>query len=182
MLLSWSRRTASFTRLLLFSSVCSSSYGSSMPSSFCLPPCTMPPTPVLPALPVWWSHVVADGSPLHDRHGMWYGDGLALRFDRDGFAFSRRFSLISWTSSSMASTSFVCLLGIVLLGSLDDANSARFALTVVCPATQQPSCVSNEMVGSLRRIRGELAVRPVCVLRVRVAETHARPLALSTRK
>lgn len=146
MLFNWSRRTASFTRLLLFSSVCSSSYGSSIESSFCLPPWSMPPTAVLPVLPVWWSHVVADDSPLHDRHGIWYGDGLALRFVRDGFAFNRRFSLISWTSSSMASTSFVCLLGIVLLGSFEDANSMRFMLTVFCLATHQPNFVLDEIL------------------------------------
>lgn len=86
----------------------------------------MPPTPVLPVLLVWWSQVVADCSPLHERHGIWYGDGREPRFVRDGFAFSRRFSLISCTSSSIASTSFVCLLGIVAFTSLDDANSNFF--------------------------------------------------------
>uniref|UniRef100_A0A8D8EZ32 (northern house mosquito) hypothetical protein n=1 Tax=Culex pipiens TaxID=7175 RepID=A0A8D8EZ32_CULPI len=45
---------------------------------------------------------------------MWYGEGRELRVGWwAGLAFRRRFSRISWTSSSTASTSLACLLGIV---------------------------------------------------------------------
>lgn len=92
----WRRRTASLTKLLLFNKVCNSSYGSSIDSSFLLLFC------------------LSQAGSLQDRHGMWYGDGLELRFECDGRAFSRRFSLISWTNSSTAKTSLACLLGMVV--------------------------------------------------------------------
>lgn len=118
MLFNCNRRTASFTRLLLFSSACNSSYGSSIEFSadaadfLLLLKWWLLLFVLFDFVVVWWSQVV-DDSPLHERHGMWYGDGRELRFVRVGFALSRRFSLISCTNSSMANTSLACLLGIV---------------------------------------------------------------------
>lgn len=75
-----------------------------------------------------WSQV-AGCSPLHERHGMWYGDGRELRLDLLGLAFNRRFSFISCTNSSIARTSFVCLLGILLALFIQSIRFSEFELS-----------------------------------------------------
>lgn len=134
-------RTASFTRLLFFSSVCRNSYGSSIASSSCF-------------LQDLWRERFSPWPPHtagsdQDRHGMWYGEGRELRVGWwAGLAFRRRFSRISWTSSSTASTSLACLLGIV--GLLLPLLLPRISATTTGGCT---SCSLCSIIATLTRTR-----------------------------
>lgn len=80
---------------------------------------------------------------------MWYGEGRELRVGWwAGLAFRRRFSRISWTSSSTASTSLACLLGIV--GLLLPLLLPRISATTTGGCT---SCSLCSIIATLTRTR-----------------------------